>query len=92
MADGSKVWLNAASSIRFPVTFTGAERKVELAGEAYFEIARNSSMPFKVTVAGKQEVEVLGTHFNINSYTDEATVNTTLLEGSVRSYRKMDKR
>jgi transmembrane sensor len=83
LADGSKVWLNAASSIRFPTAFAGKQRKVEITGEAYFEIAKNASMPFIVVVDGKSEVEVLGTHFNINSYADEATINTTLLEGSV---------
>lgn len=84
LSDGSKVWLNAASSIRFPVSFSGKERKVEITGEAYFEVAKNASIPFKVNVAGKGEVEVLGTHFNINSYADEATINTTLLEGKVK--------
>jgi transmembrane sensor len=83
LADGSKVWLNAASSIRFPTVFAGKQRKVEVTGEAYFEVAKNASMPFIVVVDGKSEVEVLGTHFNINSYADEATINTTLLEGSV---------
>jgi transmembrane sensor len=84
LADGSKVWLNAASSLRFPATFTGNERNVELTGEAYFEVAKNASMPFKVNVAGKAEVEVFGTHFNINNYVDETTINTTLLEGKVK--------
>jgi ferric-dicitrate binding protein FerR (iron transport regulator) len=83
LADGSKVWLNAASSLRFPATFIGKERKVELTGEAYFEVAKNAAMPFKVEVNG-MNVEVLGTHFNINSYADEATINTTLLEGKVK--------
>lgn len=84
LADGSKVWLNAASSLRFPVAFTGKERVVELTGEAYFEVAKNKSKPFKVNVAGVSEIEVLGTHFNINAYTDEAAVTTTLLEGKVK--------
>jgi transmembrane sensor len=84
LSDGSFVWLNAASSIRFPVAFTGSERVVELNGEAYFEVAKNKSMPFKVRMANKAEVEVLGTHFNINAYTDEPSINTTLLEGSVK--------
>jgi len=83
LSDGTQVWLNAASSIRFPVVFTGTERKVEITGEAYFEVAKNKAMPFKVT-AGSSEVEVLGTHFNINSYTDEPYIKTTLLEGSVK--------
>lgn len=84
LSDGSKVWLNAASSIRFPTTFAGNQRKVEITGEAYFEVAKNAAMPFKVEVNGMQEVEVLGTHFNINAYLDESTINTTLLEGSVK--------
>lgn len=83
LADGSKVWLNAASSLRFPASFVGKERKVELLGEAYFEVAKNAAMPFKVKVNG-MEVEVLGTHFNINSYDNESTIRTTLLEGSVK--------
>ncbi len=84
LADGTKVWLNAASSLRFPASFSGKERIVELTGEGYFEVAKNAAMPFKVDIAGKGEAEVLGTHFNINAYTDEATINTTLLEGSVK--------
>lgn len=83
LEDGTKVWLNAASSIRFPVAFKGSERRVEITGEAYFEVAKSKEKPFRVAANGTT-VEVLGTHFNINSYTDEATVNTTLLEGSVR--------
>ncbi|HEY5772023.1 MAG TPA: FecR domain-containing protein, partial [Chitinophagaceae bacterium] len=84
LADGSKVWLNSASSIRFPVFFTGDARRVEVSGEAYFEVAKDASMPFKVDVDGKNEIEVLGTHFNINSYADENSIKTTLLEGSVK--------
>lgn len=83
LADGSKVWLNAASSLRFPTAFTGNERTVELTGEGYFEVAHNTAMPFHVKV-NDMEVEVLGTHFNINSYSDEPAIKTTLLEGSVR--------
>ena len=83
LADGSKVWLNAASSLRFPTAFTGNERTVELTGEGYFEVAHNTAMPFHVKV-NDMEVEVLGTHFNINSYNDEPAVKTTLLEGSVK--------
>ncbi len=82
LADGSKVWLNAASSIKFPNAFPGKDRKVEITGEAYFEVAHNVSKPFYVE-AGGMEVKVLGTHFNVNAYTDESSVNTTLLEGSV---------
>jgi len=84
LPDGSKVWLNSASSIHFPVSFTGDERRVELSGEAYFEVAKSASMPFKVDVDEKKEIEVLGTHFNINSYGDEGSIKTTLLEGSVK--------
>lgn len=83
LADGTLVWLNAASSIRFPVVFTGAERKVTITGEAYFEVAKNAAMPFKVKAASS-EIEVLGTHFNVNAYEDEAAIKTTLLEGSVK--------
>ncbi len=83
LADGSKVKLNASSSLRFPTTFTGNERKVELTGEAYFEVASNSAMPFKVDVKGVQ-VEVLGTHFNVSAYDDEAAIKTTLAEGKVK--------
>ncbi len=88
LSDGSKVWLNAASSIRFPTAFTGNERKVEITGEAYFEVAHNPAKPFKVdfknAADGNGEIEVLGTHFNVNTYTDEQDVKTTLLEGSVK--------
>lgn len=83
LPDGSKVWLNAASSLRFPTSFSGNKREVELIGEAYFEVAHDSSKVFQVN-ARNQVVQVLGTHFNINAYQDEPTVNTTLLEGSVR--------
>jgi hypothetical protein len=83
LSDGSKVWLNAASSLRFPASFSGKERKVELLGEAYFEVAKNAAKPFKVKTNG-MEVEVLGTHFNINSYEDESAIRTTLLEGSIK--------
>jgi transmembrane sensor len=88
LADGTKVWLNSASELSFPATFTGAERRVTLTGEAYFEVAKNKTMPFKIDVNGKQVVEVLGTHFNISAYTDEQSISTTLLEGSVKiNYR-----
>ncbi|HEY8896228.1 MAG TPA: FecR domain-containing protein [Niastella sp.] len=83
LPDGSKVWLNAASSLRYPVAFTGNERRVELTGEAYFEVAKDARKPFHV-VTPTQEVEVLGTHFNINAYSNEPAVKTTLLEGSVK--------
>lgn len=83
LPDGSKVWLNAASSLRFPTSFSGTKRQVELKGEAYFEVAHDDSKLFEVNTRN-QIVQVLGTHFNINAYADEPTVNTTLLEGSVR--------
>lgn len=83
LPDGSHVWLNAASSLKYPVTFAGKERLVELTGEAYFEVAHNKNMPFKVKTQ-QQEVEVLGTHFNINAYDDEKATATTLIEGSVK--------
>ncbi len=92
LADGSKVWLNAASSIRFPATFTGNERMVEVTGEVYFEVAHDAEKPFKVkikTSSGESsEVHVLGTHFNINAYDDEAAVKTTLTEGKVKVAKK----
>lgn len=84
LADGSKVWLNAASSLKFPASFTGSERVVELQGEAYFEIAKNKTMPFRVRMASGDEVRVLGTHFNVMAYPDEKEIKTTLLEGSVK--------
>jgi hypothetical protein len=83
LADGTKVWLNAASSLTYPTAFDLHERKVMLTGEAYFEVVKNASAAFKV-VTPNQTVEVLGTHFNVNAYVDEAATTTTLLEGSVR--------
>jgi len=82
LSDGTKVILNAASSIRYPTNFSGTERIVELTGEAYFEVAHNKAMPFHV-VTKLQDVKVLGTHFDVNSYDDEPATKTTLLEGSV---------
>lgn len=83
LPDGSKVWLNAASSITYPNMFTGDKRMVEITGEAYFEVAKNAAMPFEVQ-AGKMKVEVLGTNFNVNAYPGEPAIKTTLLEGTVR--------
>jgi len=83
LSDGTKVWLNAASSLRYPTSFSGQDRKVELTGEGYFEVTKNKDKPFHVRV-GAIEVEVLGTHFNIMAYDDEAAIQTTLLEGSVK--------
>jgi transmembrane sensor len=95
LPDGSRVWLNAASSITYPTAFTGDERRVHITGEVYFEVASlpltpsggggiNGKMPFIVSIDGKAEVEVLGTHFNINSYSDDESIKTTLLEGKVK--------
>ena len=89
LPDGSRVWLNAVSSIRFPTAFIEKERTIEITGEAYFEIAKDRSRPFRVLVRpvsgnGVMEVAVLGTHFNINAYQDEPVIKTTLLEGSVK--------
>lgn len=82
LSDGTKVWLNADSRLRFPVSFTGTERVVELTGEAYFEVAKNKHVPFKV-MTGTKTVEVLGTHFDVNAYPNDI-YQTTLLEGSVK--------
>jgi ferric-dicitrate binding protein FerR (iron transport regulator) len=88
LPDGTKVWLNAHSSLRYPVYFAGKERVVEVNGEAYFEVAKNTLMPFKV-IANDVEVKVLGTHFNVTAYADEQTIRTTLLEGSVNVNNKI---
>jgi transmembrane sensor len=87
LSDGSKVWLNSQSSIKYPVTFVDDKRKVEITGEAYFEVAsltgQKGKRPFIVTIDG-MEVEVLGTKFNVNGYNNEAQIKTTLLEGKVK--------
>lgn len=83
LADGSKVYLNAASSLTYPVAFTGGERKVHITGEAYFEVAKDKSKKF-VVASGNVTTEVLGTNFNINTYPDEEATKVTLLEGSVK--------
>ncbi|MET4139899.1 FecR domain-containing protein [Pedobacter sp. UYP1] len=84
LPDGSKIILNAISSLKYPVSFAAqADRRVELSGEAYFEVAKDKNHPFKVKTSS-QEVEVLGTHFNICSYADHVSTQTTLLEGSVK--------
>lgn len=83
LADGTKVWLNAASSITYPVKFSGVERKVEITGEAYLEVVHDAARPFKV-IANGQEIEDIGTHFNVNTYADEPVARTTLTEGSIR--------
>lgn len=84
LPDGTKVWLNSGSSLRYPVAFTGSQRQVEITGEAYFDVVKNQHMPFRVRVNHRAEIEVLGTAFNINAYENEESLNTTLLEGSVR--------
>jgi hypothetical protein len=88
LPDGSKVWLNAASSIHYPLTFTGKERKVVVTGEVYFEIKHNALMPFKVYINSETGeggiIEDIGTSFNVNAYRDEVTIKTTLVEGAVR--------
>ena len=82
LADGTIVWLNASTSMRFPTAFAGSERKVEIKGEAYFEVAKNAAMPF-IVKAGNEEIKVLGTHFNVTAYADDKVIKTTLLEGRV---------
>jgi len=83
LPDGTKVWLNAASHLNFPVYFPNAERRVTLDGEAYFEVKENKDKPFVVHTA-HQQIEVLGTHFNVNSYKDDDQTKTTLLEGRIK--------
>lgn len=84
LPDGTNVWLNAASSIRYPTAFKGIDRKVSVTGEAYFEVAKNQNQPFVVDVDGRVDVQVLGTSFTINAYSDEPFISTTLLEGRIR--------
>ena len=84
LSDGTKVWLNASSSLNHPENFSDPERKVELTGEGYFEVAKDAAHPFIVSTAGNNEVRVLGTHFNINSYADNNETIVTLAEGSVK--------
>ncbi|MEO7044232.1 MAG: FecR domain-containing protein, partial [Ferruginibacter sp.] len=83
LPDGSRVWLDASSSITYPAAFIGSQRKVEITGQAYFEVKKNEMLPF-VVQAGAESIQVLGTHFNVNAYEDEMAVKTTLLEGSVK--------
>lgn len=98
LPDGSRVWLDASSSLRFPTSFTGREREVQLSGEAYFEVAGNPSHPFAVSIFSRepgksetlQRVQVLGTQFNVMAYADEGSIKTTLLEGAVRIDRDID--
>jgi transmembrane sensor len=90
LSDGTRVWLNASSSIRFPVVFTGGDRTVEITGEAYFEVAENKNKPFRVKY-NDEVVDVLGTHFDVMAYEDEPVSRTTLAEGSVRVSRNDQK-
>jgi len=91
LSDGSQVWLDAGSSITYPIAFGGDERVVQVDGQAYFEIAHNASMPFRV-VKGNMNVTVLGTHFNVNAFTDESVARVTLLEGSVQVRQGTEKK
>lgn len=83
LPDGTTVWLNAATSLRYPTAFDGRARVVTLKGEAYFEVAKDPQQPFRVQIDDRATVEVLGTSFNIHAYSDESPVSTTLLEGKV---------
>ncbi|MES2652862.1 MAG: FecR family protein [Bacteroidota bacterium] len=83
LVDGTKVWLNASSSLKFPTSFAANQRSVEVTGEAYFEVTKNEVKPFYVVTKG-QTIEVLGTKFNVSAYSDEKILSTTLLEGSVK--------
>lgn len=83
LSDGSKIWLNAASSLKYPSFFAGSSREVEITGEAYFEVAHNTSKPFHVRY-NQMDVQVLGTHFNVNTYEDEKDIRVTLLKGAVK--------
>ncbi|WP_333575142.1 FecR family protein [Sphingobacterium sp.] len=87
LPDGTKIWMNSASTLRFPVTSNGRDRLVSLRGEGYFEVAHNKELPFKV-ITGDQQIRVLGTHFNVKGYPDEKLISTTLLEGSVQVSRR----
>jgi transmembrane sensor len=84
LPDGSRVWLNAASSIKYPTIFAGQERMVEVNGEAFFEVEKDAAKPFMVKVNNSSVIEVLGTSFNVNTYDDEHLIKTTLVEGSLR--------
>jgi len=90
LPDGTAVWLNAESSLKFPETFVSVDaRRISLTGEAYFEVAHDKTKPFYVSSKG-QDIQVLGTHFNVNAYGNEKSVKTTLLEGSLRVTSKTD--
>lgn len=84
LPDGTKVWLNAESSITYPAAFKGKERVVNITGEVYFDVKESAAMPFIVSINKNTRIKVLGTQFNINSYADEAAITATLVEGSIR--------
>jgi len=86
LADGSKVWLNAASTLKYPASFSGKERNVELSGEAYFEVAKNADKPFHIKIRDAK-IEVLGTQINVMAYEDEPVSKTTLVEGAIKVVR-----
>jgi ferric-dicitrate binding protein FerR (iron transport regulator) len=86
LADGSKVWLNAASVLKYPVSFNGKERNVELSGEAYFEVAKNADKPFRIKIRDAK-IEVLGTEINVMAYEDEPVSKTTLVDGAIKVVR-----
>lgn len=90
LIDGTRVWLNSASKLKYPASFSTTERVVELEGEAYFEVAKNKDLPFRIRTAD-QEIQVLGTHFNVAAYVDESNTKTTLIEGSVSVSRGGEK-
>jgi len=85
LSDGTKVWLNAMSTIKYPAAFGKGQRLVELNGEAYFEVAKDKARPFRVVLSNHRSVQVLGTHFNIMAYADENDIDATLLEGSIKA-------
>lgn len=84
LSDGTKVWMNSASSITYPASFTEPERRVKITGEVYFEVSKKDKQPFHVVINDETEILVLGTHFNVNTYADNEAIAATLLEGSVR--------
>jgi ferric-dicitrate binding protein FerR (iron transport regulator) len=91
LPDGTGVWLNAGSFIRFPTVFKDNRREVSITGEVYFEVIKNASSPFLVNMENGTKIEVLGTRFNVNAYNNENSINTTLLDGSVRIITSADK-
>jgi ferric-dicitrate binding protein FerR (iron transport regulator) len=92
LPDRSIVWLNAASSVRYPVSFPDHERKIFITGEVYFEVARDAAAPFLVNINNKADIEVLGTSFNINAYDNEEHITATLFTGAVRIRREGQER